>query len=82
MKTLVPVVLLGSAFGWSIPLLFLGGGEMDSGWRSLPGARVSGSPEDLMPRSLPYHLPSILQAGDGPPQIRPYHTIIEIAEHK
>ncbi|XP_020029929.1 rho GTPase-activating protein 30 isoform X3 [Castor canadensis] len=59
-----------------------GGGEMDSGWRSLPGARVSGSPEDLMPRSLPYHLPSILQAGDGPPQIRPYHTIIEIAEHK
>ncbi|XP_053464248.1 rho GTPase-activating protein 30 isoform X1 [Nycticebus coucang] len=58
------------------------GGEMDSGWRSLPGARVSGNLEDHMPRSLPYHLPSILQAGDGPPQIRPYHTIIEIAEHK
>ncbi|XP_062962962.1 rho GTPase-activating protein 30 isoform X2 [Cynocephalus volans] len=60
----------------------LSGGEMESGWRSLPGARASGSPEDLMPRPLPYHLPSILQAGDGPPQIRPYHTIIEIAEHK
>uniref|UniRef100_A0A8D2BDH8 Rho GTPase activating protein 30 n=1 Tax=Sciurus vulgaris TaxID=55149 RepID=A0A8D2BDH8_SCIVU len=60
----------------------LSGGEVDSGWQSLPGARTSGSPEDLMPRSLPYHLPSILQAGDGPPQIRPYHTIIEIAEHK
>uniref|UniRef100_A0A671EV84 Rho GTPase activating protein 30 n=1 Tax=Rhinolophus ferrumequinum TaxID=59479 RepID=A0A671EV84_RHIFE len=57
-------------------------GEMDIGWRSLPGARASGSPEDLMPRSLPYQLPSVLQAGDGPPQIRPYHTIIEIAEHK
>lgn len=57
-------------------------GEMDSGWRSLPGARASGSPEDLMPRSLPYQLPSVLQAGDGPPQMRPYHTIIEIAEHK
>uniref|UniRef100_A0A8C9KS89 Rho GTPase activating protein 30 n=1 Tax=Panthera tigris altaica TaxID=74533 RepID=A0A8C9KS89_PANTA len=56
--------------------------ESKSGWRSLPGARASGSPEDLMPRSLPYNLPSILQAGDGPPQIRPYHTIIEIAEHK
>lgn len=55
---------------------------MDSGWRSLPGARASGSPEDLMPRSLPYQLPSVLQAGDGPPQMRPYHTIIEIAEHK
>ncbi|XP_072615773.1 rho GTPase-activating protein 30 isoform X3 [Vulpes vulpes] len=60
----------------------LSGGEMESGWRSLPGARASGSPEDLMPRSLPYHLPSVLQAGDGPPQIRPYHTIIEIGEHK
>lgn len=58
------------------------GGEMDSGWRSLPGSRASGSPEDFMPRSLPYQLPSVLQAGDGPPQIRPYHTIIEITEHK
>ncbi|KAM6153779.1 rho GTPase-activating protein 30 isoform 2-T2 [Erethizon dorsatum] len=60
----------------------LSGGEMEGGWRSMPGARASGSADDLMPRSLPYHLPSILQAGDGPPQIRPYHTIIEIAEHK
>ncbi|KAM8817833.1 rho GTPase-activating protein 30 isoform 2-T2 [Rhynchonycteris naso] len=60
----------------------LSGGELESGWRSLPGVRALSSPEDLMPRSLPYHLPSVLQAGDGPPQIRPYHTIIEIAEHK
>ncbi|XP_065737320.1 rho GTPase-activating protein 30 isoform X1 [Phocoena phocoena] len=60
----------------------LSGGEVESGWRSLPGVRVSGGPEDVMPRSLPYHLPSILQSGDGPPQMRPYHTIIEIAEHK
>ncbi|XP_048212641.1 rho GTPase-activating protein 30 [Perognathus longimembris pacificus] len=59
-----------------------GDGEVEIGWQCLPGARVSGSPEDLMPRSLPYPLPSVLQAGDGPPQIRPYHTIIEIAEHK
>ncbi|ERE74044.1 rho GTPase-activating protein 30 [Cricetulus griseus] len=56
--------------------------DLESGWKSLPGARASGSSEDNMPRSLPYNLPSILQAGDGPPQIRPYHTIIEIAEHK
>ncbi|XP_037681478.1 rho GTPase-activating protein 30 isoform X2 [Choloepus didactylus] len=60
----------------------LSAGEVEGGWRSLPGARASGGLEDHMPRSLPYHLPSILQAGDGPPQIRPYHTIIEIAEHK
>ncbi|XP_006895608.1 PREDICTED: rho GTPase-activating protein 30 [Elephantulus edwardii] len=58
----------------------LSGGEVEGGWRSLSGARVSNSPEDFTPRSLPYNLPSILQ--DGPPQIRPYHTIIEIAEHK
>ncbi|KAM7054705.1 rho GTPase-activating protein 30 isoform 1-T1 [Molossus nigricans] len=58
------------------------GGELESGWRSLPGVRISGNTEDLMPRSLPYHLPSVLQAGDGPPQIRPYHTIIEITEHR
>lgn len=56
------------------------GADVESGWP--PGARASGSSEDLMPRPPPYHLPSILQAGDGPPQIRPYHTIIEIAEHK
>lgn len=60
----------------------LSGGELESGWRSLPGLRASSSPEDLMPRSLSYHLPSVLQAGDGPPQLRPYHTIIEITEHK
>lgn len=60
----------------------LSGGEVESVWRSIPGARASGSPDDLMPRSLPYNLPSSLQAGDGPPQIRPYHTIIEIGEHK
>ncbi|XP_075396564.1 rho GTPase-activating protein 30 isoform X1 [Tenrec ecaudatus] len=60
----------------------LSGGEGEGGWRSLSGVRASNSHEDSMPRSLPYHLPSILQAGDGPPQIRPYHTIIEFAEHK
>ncbi|KAM4860523.1 rho GTPase-activating protein 30 [Thomomys bottae] len=59
-----------------------GDGEVESGWQCLPGARISGSPEEFMPRALPYPLPSVLQAGDGPPQIRPYHTIIEIAEHK
>ncbi|KAM9243113.1 rho GTPase-activating protein 30 isoform 2-T2 [Dugong dugon] len=60
----------------------LSGGEVEGGWRLLSGARASNSTEDFMPRSLPHHLPSILQAGDGPPQMRPYHTIIEIAEHK
>ncbi|XP_068108944.1 rho GTPase-activating protein 30 isoform X2 [Hyperolius riggenbachi] len=38
-------------------------------------------PEDYY-RSLSYNLPSMLNHGDGPPQMRPYHTIIEISEHK
>lgn len=76
---LVPGALT-SVLGGDSPLF--PGGEPESGWRSLPGLRASSSPEDFMPRSLPYHLPSVLQAGDGPPQLRPYHTIIEITEHK
>ncbi|KAM9294614.1 rho GTPase-activating protein 30 [Gastrophryne carolinensis] len=38
-------------------------------------------PEDYY-RSLSYNLPSMLNHGDGPPQIRPYHTIIDLNEHK
>lgn len=60
----------------------LSGNEMDSGWRTLPGVRALEGPDDHMPRSLPIHLPSILQAGDGPPQMRPYHTIIDFTDHK
>ncbi|XP_053558977.1 rho GTPase-activating protein 30 [Bombina bombina] len=32
--------------------------------------------------SLTYNIPSMLNQGDGPPQIRPYHTIIDISDHK
>ncbi|XP_055993797.1 rho GTPase-activating protein 30 [Sorex fumeus] len=60
----------------------LPGADAESGRRALPGPLAFGAPEDHGPRSLSYHLPSSLQAGDGPPQIRPYHTIIEIAENK
>ncbi|XP_069582369.1 rho GTPase-activating protein 30 [Ranitomeya imitator] len=38
-------------------------------------------PEDYY-RSLSYNLPNMLHHGDGPPQIRPYHTIIEFSDHK
>lgn len=38
-------------------------------------------PEDYY-RSLSYNLPNMLSHGDGPPQIRPYHTIIELSDHK
>ncbi|XP_033927212.1 LOW QUALITY PROTEIN: rho GTPase-activating protein 30 [Melopsittacus undulatus] len=30
----------------------------------------------------PYHVPAALSQGDGPPPIRPYHTIIELSEHR
>ncbi|OCT66788.1 hypothetical protein XELAEV_18043038mg [Xenopus laevis] len=33
-------------------------------------------------RSLTYNIPSVLHQGDGPPQMRPYHTIIELSDHK
>ncbi|KAM7028932.1 LOW QUALITY PROTEIN: rho GTPase-activating protein 30 [Acridotheres tristis] len=30
----------------------------------------------------PPHVPAVLSQGDGPPQMRPYHTIIELGEHR
>ncbi|XP_048144408.1 rho GTPase-activating protein 30 isoform X2 [Corvus hawaiiensis] len=30
----------------------------------------------------PLHVPATLSQGDGPPQMRPYHTIIELGEHR
>ncbi|XP_030043830.1 rho GTPase-activating protein 30 isoform X3 [Microcaecilia unicolor] len=38
--------------------------------------------DDIYFHSLSINVPSILNQGDGPPQIRPYHTIIDIAENK
>ena len=32
--------------------------------------------------SGPYNVPAALSQGDGPPQIRPYHTIIELSDHR
>ncbi|XP_064331016.1 rho GTPase-activating protein 30 isoform X2 [Phalacrocorax carbo] len=29
-----------------------------------------------------YHVPAALSQGDGPPPIRPYHTIIELSDHR
>ncbi|XP_044527890.1 rho GTPase-activating protein 30 [Gracilinanus agilis] len=60
----------------------LTGAEAETRWCTLPTSRGMASPEDSFPRTLNYHLPSVLQAGDGPPQMRPYHTIIEIGDHK
>uniref|UniRef100_A0A8C4WM34 Rho GTPase activating protein 30 n=1 Tax=Gopherus evgoodei TaxID=1825980 RepID=A0A8C4WM34_9SAUR len=46
-------------------------------WRECPGkAVVTGA------GTMSYNLPAMLNQGDGPPQIRPYHTIIELNDHK
>ncbi|XP_075032058.1 rho GTPase-activating protein 30 isoform X2 [Calonectris borealis] len=39
-----------------------------------------GGPRDGQPP--PYHVPAALSQGDGPPPIRPYHTIIELSDHR
>ncbi|XP_074785004.1 rho GTPase-activating protein 30 isoform X2 [Athene noctua] len=39
-----------------------------------------GAPGDGQPP--PYHVPAALSQGDGPPPIRPYHTIIELSDHR
>lgn len=39
-----------------------------------------GVPGDGQPP--PYHVPAALSQGDGPPPIRPYHTIIELSDHR
>ncbi|RMB93950.1 hypothetical protein DUI87_29686 [Hirundo rustica rustica] len=37
----------------------------------------------LLPGGVPpLHVPTVLSQGDGPPQMRPYHTIIELGEHR
>uniref|UniRef100_A0A8C4WPP1 Rho GTPase activating protein 30 n=1 Tax=Gopherus evgoodei TaxID=1825980 RepID=A0A8C4WPP1_9SAUR len=39
-------------------------------------------PHSSLLQTMSYNLPAMLNQGDGPPQIRPYHTIIELNDHK
>ncbi|XP_063039064.1 rho GTPase-activating protein 30 [Melospiza melodia melodia] len=52
----------------------------------LPGRDTAGTPARrslLLPGAVPaLHVPAALSQGDGPPQMRPYHTIIELSEHR
>ncbi|XP_064588381.1 rho GTPase-activating protein 30 [Zonotrichia leucophrys gambelii] len=58
----------------------------------LPGRDTAGTAGDsgdsprcslLLPGAVPpLHVPAALSQGDGPPQMRPYHTIIELSEHR
>ncbi|KAM6226101.1 rho GTPase-activating protein 30 [Porphyrio hochstetteri] len=53
-------------------------GGSDSPRRSrLLGGGVPGDGQ-----SPPYHVPAVLSQGDGPPPIRPYHTIIELSDQR
>ncbi|KAM6365332.1 LOW QUALITY PROTEIN: rho GTPase-activating protein 30 [Pluvialis apricaria] len=55
----------------------LHGGESP---RRVPAAGRGGDRGDGQPP--PYHVPAVLSQGDGPPPIRPYHTIIELSDHR
>ncbi|XP_067425558.1 rho GTPase-activating protein 30 [Emydura macquarii macquarii] len=46
----------------------------------LSGLGLPGAISDC--QALSYNVPTMLNQGDGPPQIRPYHTIIELSDHK
>ncbi|XP_058016014.1 rho GTPase-activating protein 30 isoform X2 [Ahaetulla prasina] len=54
------------------------GGTRESIRRSL----LALSPMVLPDYCTPYNVPTMLNQGDGPPQMRPYHTIIELSESK
>ncbi|XP_009465365.1 PREDICTED: rho GTPase-activating protein 30, partial [Nipponia nippon] len=53
---------------------------------SWPGRRGNadgeGVPSGTLTQPPPYHVPATLSQGDGPPPIRPYHTIIELSDHR
>uniref|UniRef100_A0A8C8VRG3 Rho GTPase activating protein 30 n=1 Tax=Pelusios castaneus TaxID=367368 RepID=A0A8C8VRG3_9SAUR len=46
----------------------------------LSGSGIPGVLSDC--HALSYNVPTMLNQGDGPPQMRPYHTIIELNDHK
>ncbi|XP_041095334.1 rho GTPase-activating protein 30-like [Polyodon spathula] len=50
--------------------------------KSLPSPTFLPNQEDPYFRALPFNMPSALSPGDGPPQMRPYHAIIEVADTK
>ncbi|XP_066579218.1 rho GTPase-activating protein 30 isoform X2 [Amia ocellicauda] len=50
--------------------------------KSLPSPSCTGHQEDPFFRALPYHFPSAISPGDGPPAMRPYHAIIEVSDNK
>ncbi|XP_060547895.1 rho GTPase-activating protein 30-like [Pantherophis guttatus] len=54
------------------------GGTRESIRRSL----LALSPMVLPEYCTPYNVPTMLNQGDGPPQMRPYHTIIELSEKR
>uniref|UniRef100_H3AW38 Rho-GAP domain-containing protein n=1 Tax=Latimeria chalumnae TaxID=7897 RepID=H3AW38_LATCH len=63
------------------------GNALLSGWENDIGKKCVSSPstpptnvDDGYFRSIPCNVPSMLNMGDGPPPMRPYHTIIELSD--
>ncbi|XP_036412317.1 rho GTPase-activating protein 30 isoform X2 [Colossoma macropomum] len=45
--------------------------------KSLPSPSALSGHEDMFFKAIPFQLPGNLSPGDGPPQMRPYHAIID-----
>ncbi|MCI4390862.1 hypothetical protein PGIGA_G00127830 [Pangasianodon gigas] len=45
--------------------------------KSLPSPSILSSQEDQFFKALPFQFPGNMSPGDGPPQMRPYHAIID-----
>ncbi|MGH0168858.1 UNVERIFIED_CONTAM: hypothetical protein FKN15_055623 [Acipenser sinensis] len=50
--------------------------------KSLPSPTFLPNQEEPYFRALPFNMPSAISPGDGPPQMRPYHAIIEVTDTK
>ncbi|XP_067837314.1 rho GTPase-activating protein 30-like [Heptranchias perlo] len=58
--------------------------DTDDSCQSLPSSTSSLTPgfDETPFRSLVSQIPHVLNMGDGPPAIRPYHSIIELPDHR
>ncbi|KAF7692482.1 rho GTPase-activating protein 30 [Silurus meridionalis] len=50
--------------------------------KSLPSPSIISSQEDQFFKALPFQYPGNMSPGDGPPQMRPYHAIIDGTEKR
>ncbi|KAL1281139.1 hypothetical protein QQF64_015739 [Cirrhinus molitorella] len=65
-----------------VPELFPGSGLAVERRKSLPSPQILSSQEDPFFKSFPLQCPGNLSPGDGPPPMRPYHSIIDSTDKR